>query len=169
MKRPWLAMIPLAIISGNLGNIYDVNDVDLLRSNVFRIINSSKIVESSGIGYRKEVFLISAHLELYKKIDAKLVDASSMQTKDISRSQNSLPLWQKVQAEMSYIDSLYRTFRQRLNETDEERSPFDDKHWMDFAKIVLKDPNNSIPSAMERINDAVQLSSILPYEVDSEI
>ena len=154
MTKPWLAVILLTIISGNLGNKCDVNDFNQLTQRVLLLNDALRKVEMTEIGY------LLTLLKFYEQLDA-----SGMESEDLSRSQNSVPLWEKIWIDTNHIDGLYRTFEERLDETDKKRSPFDDKQWMDFAKSVLEDSNTSIPSAMDRINDNVQLYFTSHYEV----
>ena len=163
MTRPWLAVILLVIISGNLGNRYDVTDVDQLRVYYFYLNFMFQSFEKYGTEFTEETFL--KFCKYYRKLDTELDGASGMTSKDLVKSRNSLLLWKKVQVEINHINGLHETFRRKLHETDKTGSPFNDKQSMDFAKTVLEDSNISVPSAMERIYDKVQFFFTSSYEV----
>ena len=154
MKRRWLAVILLAMISGNLVEINAVDDVDILTFNVSRIIDLFKIVESSDIKYR-DAFLTFLPSEIHKLRDAELNDASGIKFEDVQKLQGSLLIWEELIHLMKDIDGIYDSIKYRITDTDKDKLPFYYEQLMDLTKYSLENSTVSILSAIKNIKDDV--------------
>ncbi|KAI4500300.1 hypothetical protein M0802_004717 [Mischocyttarus mexicanus] len=70
-------------------------------------------------------------------------------------SLNPLWIWAKTEEEIAGINGLYMIFRQMQHEIVEQNSTINIAQLSNFAQIILKDPNASIPKALQRIADYI--------------
>ena len=167
MTRPWLAVILLVLIFGILENRGDVTDIHQLRSKLLRLKYLFRDTEKGDNEPRKETYL--RLIQLYDEFGAKLDDAATTKHKQLLSSRNSVWLRKMKKAGIENILTLYATFRRKLNESNNKILSFNVHQWTDFAETVLKNPNVSVPSTMDRITDIVEDFIISPYKVGSKI
>ena len=149
MTRPWLAVILLAIISGNLENIYALNDVD-----VSRIIDLLKIVESDDLRDR-EFCLTFIQSTTHKIRDAKSNDASGITTKELEKLKLSMPLWSSLIKKMDQIDEIYNSIKNSISNIEKDKLQFHYEELMNLSTIAWEQSSAAIPACMKHIHEKV--------------
>ncbi|XP_011646276.1 uncharacterized protein LOC105432941 [Pogonomyrmex barbatus] len=95
----------------------------------------------------KYLHLIKAYERFGNQVDERF----PLDREDHLDSLDSLWLWARAQHEIKGINGLYGLFRQMQREILELNAPIDIKQLANFAETILRDPNASIPRALDRI------------------
>lgn len=99
----------------------------------------------------KYLHLIKAYKTFGNEVDKEF----PLDREDYLNSLDSLWLWARVQEEMKGINGLYGIFRQMQREIVELNAPINTRQLMNFAETILRDPNASIPRAIDRIANMI--------------
>ncbi|KAL6258400.1 hypothetical protein P5V15_010358 [Pogonomyrmex californicus] len=90
-------------------------------------------------------------IKAYKRFGNQVDERFPLDREDHLNSLGSLWLWARAQHEIKGINGLYGLFRQMQREILELNAPVDIKQLANFAETILRDPNASIPRALDRI------------------
>ncbi|EFN89744.1 uncharacterized protein LOC105182071 isoform X2 [Harpegnathos saltator] len=96
---------------------------------------------------QKILYLIRA----YKKFGDRVDELYPLDRPNYLQVLDSLWLWARTQAESKGVNGLYMVFRQMQREIVELNAPVNAKQQKNFAETILRDPNASIPRALDRI------------------
>lgn len=126
----------------------DYSAVDKLRYDL-RQLKNLPVYQREGRNaepaYRK---IFQAYSDFNDKINVELKNTG----RKYLNSLNSLWIWAVVQDDMNIIEGLYTNFMQLLTAITKTNKPLNSKEWLDFADVVLKHPNVSMPAALGRIS-----------------
>lgn len=100
---------------------------------------------------QKYLYLIKA----YKRFGNRVDELYPLDQQNHLHSLDSLWLWARAQAESKGINGLYMVFRQMQREIVELDAPVNAKQLANFAETILRDPNASIPRALDRITNLI--------------
>jgi len=99
----------------------------------------------------KYLYLIKA----YKRFGNWVDEQFPPDQEDHLRSLDSLWLWARAQAEARGVNGLYGIFRQMQREIVELNAPVNAKQLANFAETILRDPDASIATALDRIANLI--------------
>ncbi|KAK0086908.1 hypothetical protein PV325_002210 [Microctonus aethiopoides] len=110
--------------------------------------------------------------EIYEKYAEKINNVGEIMDKRNLNSLTSLWPWAMMQKHMNIIDGIYSNFLQMLHRVTLNIDPVNITQCIQFANVILKDPNVSMPSALKHMTDIIieQDLFILAYkEVEARV
>lgn len=87
----------------------------------------------------------------YKKFGNRVDELYPLDRPNYLHALDSVWLWARAQAESKGVNGLYMVFRQMQRELVDMNAPVIAKQLANFAETILRDPNASIPRALDRI------------------
>lgn len=145
-----LAVVAFAAIKN------DVSTVDRLRQELLHLEQAltRDLAESKWTNVddqQKYLYLIRE----YKKFGNRVDELFPLNQPDHLQALDSLWLWARAQTESKGVNGLYMVFRQMQREIVDLDAPVIAKQLENFAETILRDPNASIPRALDRIANLI--------------
>ncbi|XP_032680540.1 uncharacterized protein LOC116848499 isoform X2 [Odontomachus brunneus] len=130
----------------------DVSTVDRLRQDLLHLEQEltkdlTKPKWTNVEEQQKYLYLIRE----YKKFGNRVDELYPLDRPNYLHALDSVWLWARAQAESKGINGLYMVFRQMQREIVDMNAPVIAKQLANFAETILRDPNASIPRALDRI------------------
>ncbi|XP_020290289.1 uncharacterized protein LOC109857914 isoform X2 [Pseudomyrmex gracilis] len=153
--RCWLFVVLGALAAVALAAIRnDASTVDGLRQTLLQLERELKKKLADERRWmnvtneqEKYLFLIKAYKRFGNEVDKQF----PADRQDHLRSLDSMWLWARAKVEAKSVNGLYNVFRQMQREIVELNAPINAKQLANFAETILRDPNASIPRALDRI------------------
>lgn len=154
LARCWLFVLGAlaAVALAAIGN--DASTVDKLRQTLLQLeqeLKKNLADERRWMNVTNEQEKYLYLIKAYKKFGNELDEQFPMDRQDHLRSLDSMWLWARAKVEAKSVNGLYNVFRQMQREIVELNAPINAKQLANFAETILRDPNASIPRALDRI------------------
>lgn len=134
----------------------DVSTIDGLRQQLLQLEKELENDLTSPKWTNLETREKCLHLiKAYKMFGNNLDQQFPLDREDYLRSLDLLWLWARTQSESKGINGLYMVFRQMQREIVNMNAPINVKQLVNFAETILRDPNASIPRAIDRIANLI--------------
>ncbi|XP_011303273.1 uncharacterized protein orion isoform X2 [Fopius arisanus] len=152
MGKPCVLLFYLALMVVAWASKDDFSNIDKLRNDLLEMRDSSG---NHRAGRRAGDDTYMSLIQAYDEFGTKMDEQSPSTGNRHFNSLNSLWLWARIQSEMRSVNGLYSRFREKLHQAVMDGQVINIQDWVDFADIILNDPNFAVPVTLERVSDVI--------------